>query len=118
MKNKICNLFIIAIIIAIIVIVVLIGIRYGGNYLNEKAVSASLIEIEETLQNAENDEGEVPTIEFKGYNIEGILEIPKINLKYPIIDHTNDETMKVSITKFAGPRAKRNRELYGCRTQQ
>ena len=33
------------------------------------------------------------------------IEIPKINIKYPIIDHTNEETMKVCITKFWGPQA-------------
>ena len=47
----------------------------------------------------------MPELEFKGYKIEGIIEIPKINIKYPIIDHTNEETMKVSITKFWGPQA-------------
>ena len=47
----------------------------------------------------------MPELEFKGYKVEGIIEIPKINIKYPIIDHTNEETMKVSITKFWGPQA-------------
>ena len=35
--------------------------------------------------------------------IEGIIEIPKINIKYPIINQTNEETMKLSVTKFWGP---------------
>jgi len=84
----------------------MIVIRYGGNYLNEKEVSSSLETIEEELNKEETQQSEsLPELEFKGYKIEGIIEIPKINIKYPIIDHTNEETMKVSITKFWGPQA-------------
>lgn len=104
--KKIYNLIIAVLIVALIVVVAMIVIRYGGNYLNEKEVSASLETIEEELNKEETQQSEsLPELEFKGYKIEGIIEIPKINIKYPIIDHTNEETMKVSITKFWGPQA-------------
>ena len=104
--KKVYNLIIAVLIVALIVVVALIVIRYGGNYLNEKEVSASLETIEEELNKEETQQSEsLPELEFKGYKIEGIIEIPKINIKYPIIDHTNEETMKVSITKFWGPQA-------------
>ena len=104
--KKIYNLIIAVLIVALIVVVAMIVIRYGGNYLNEKEVSSSLETIEEELNKEETQQSEsLPELEFKGYKIEGIIEIPKINIKYPIIDHTNEETMKVSITKFWGPQA-------------
>lgn len=104
--KKIYNLIIAVLIVALIVVVAMIVIRYGGNYLNEKEVSASLETIEEELNKEETQQSEsLPELEFKGYKVEGIIEIPKINIKYPIIDHTNEETMKVSITKFWGPQA-------------
>ena len=104
--KKIYNLIIAVLIVALIVVVAMIVIRYGGNYLNEKEVSASLETIEEELNKEETQQSEsLPELEFKGYKIEGIIEVPKINIKYPIIDHTNEETMKVSITKFWGPQA-------------
>lgn len=104
--KKVYNLIIAVLIVALIVVVAMIVIRYGGNYLNEKEVSASLETIEEDLNKEETQQSEsLPELEFKGYKIEGIIEIPKINIKYPIIDHTNEETMKVSITKFWGPQA-------------
>lgn len=104
--KKVYNLIIAVLIVALIVVVAMIVIRYGGNYLNEKEVSASLETIEEELNKEETQQSEsLPELEFKGYKIEGIIEIPKINIKYPIIDHTNEETMKVSITKFWGPQA-------------
>ena len=104
--KKVYNLLIAVLIVALIVVVAMIVIRYGGNYLNEKEVSSSLETIEEELNKEETQQSEsLPELEFKGYKIEGIIEIPKINIKYPIIDHTNEETMKVSITKFWGPQA-------------
>ena len=104
--KKVYNLIIAVLIVALIVVIAMIVIRYGGNYLNEKEVSASLTTIEEILNNKETEQLEsLPELEFKGYKVEGIIEIPKINIKYPIIDHTNEETMKVSITKFWGPQA-------------
>ena len=104
--KKVYNLIIAVLIVALIVVIAMIVIRYGGNYLNEKEVSASLATIEEELNRKETQQSEsLPELEFKGYKIEGIIEIPKINIKYPIIDHTNEETMKVSITKFWGPQA-------------
>ncbi len=104
--KKVYNLIIAVLIVALIVVIAMIVIRYGGNYLNEKEVSASLETIEEELNKEETQQSEsLPELEFKGYKVEGIIEIPKINIKYPIIDHTNEETMKVSITKFWGPQA-------------
>ena len=104
--KKVYNLIIAVLIVALIVVIAMIVIRYGGNYLNEKEVSASLTTIEEILNSKEAEQLEsLPELEFKGYKVEGIIEIPKINIKYPIIDHTNEETMKVSITKFWGPQA-------------
>ena len=104
--KKIYNLIIAMLIVALIIVVAMIIIRYGGNYLNEKEVSASLTTIEEELNKEETLQSEsLPELEFKGYIVEGIIEIPKINIKYPIIDHTNEETMKVCITKFWGPQA-------------
>ena len=104
--KKIYNIIIAVLIVALIVVIAMIVIRYGGNYLNEKEVSASLATIEEELNKEETQQSEsLPELEFKGYKVEGIIEIPKINIKYPIIDHTNEETMKVSITKFWGPQA-------------
>lgn len=104
--KKVYNLIIAVLIVALIVVIAMIVIRYGGNYLNEKEVSVSLETIEEKLNKEETQQSEsLPELEFKGYKVEGIIEIPKINIKYPIIDHTNEETMKVSITKFWGPQA-------------
>ena len=73
----------------------------------KREISKTLTTIEEELSNQSlNNENEVLDVEYKGYKIEGIIEIPEINIKYPIINETNEETMKISVTKFSGPQAK------------
>lgn len=104
--KKIYNLIIAVLIVELIVVIAMIILRYGGNHLNEKEVSASIVEIEEKLNEETTNKPEsLPELKFKEYKIEGIIEIPKIGIKYPVIDHTNEETMKVCITKFWGPQA-------------
>lgn len=104
--KKIYNLIIAILIVALIVVVTMIVIRYSGNFLNEKEVSASLSAIENEIDKSKTEKSNfLPEVEFKGYKVEGIIEIPKINIKYPIIDHTDEKTMMVSISKFWGPQA-------------
>lgn len=38
------------------------------------------------------------------YTVAGKIEIPKINIAYPIVKETSDEYLKVAPTKYAGPR--------------
>ena len=89
-------------IVALIIVVAMIIIRYGGNYLNEKDVSASLTTIEEELNKEETLKSEsLLELEFKGYKVEGIIEIPKINLKAPIAEGTEENTLNTKIGHFA-----------------
>ena len=77
MKNKICNLIITILVIALIVVIGMIIIRYGKNYLNEKEISKTLTTMEEELSNQSlNNENEILDVKYKGYKIEGIIEIP------------------------------------------
>lgn len=102
--KKIYNILLTVLIIAVIIVIAMIAIKYGKNQINEKEIKNTISELEEEIQ-SQKDNSEAENIEttYKGYNIEGILEIPKINIKYPILCETNDETMKISITKFWGP---------------
>ena len=102
--KKICNFMIIILVLALVIVLAMIIVKYGNNYKNEKEVSATLETIEQQLEEkSPEDEKELLDVEYKGYKIEGIIEIPKIDIKYPIINQTNEETMKLSITKFWGP---------------
>lgn len=102
-KSKIIDLVILILIIIVIVIGIVIYLKMQEN----KSVSAETSEVVktvETLQQETTEEAKQKLEEttIQGYNIEGIIEIPKIELKYPIINETNDKAMKVSVTKFCG----------------
>lgn len=83
----------ILVVIALIVLVA-ICIKYGKNKVNEK-------NLKEVISHIETKDFETVD-EINGYKIVGIIEIPKIGIKYPILSETNKESMKISITKFWG----------------
>ena len=107
-KNKLYNIILTILSILFILVVILIILKYGGIQKNKKElkISASNIikELEkENKENKDNNEKkEQIKIKHKGYNVVGIIKIPSINIEYPILENTNDETMKISITKFWG----------------
>lgn len=103
--KKVYNYIILLLVIALLIVGTMLIIKYGGNYKNEKEIKNSLYSITKAIEdNNTINEATSTNMVFKGYNVEGIIEIPKINIKYPIIDHTDEETMKVSVTKFWGPK--------------
>ena len=53
-------------------------------------------------QTEEINEKKFDMLEFKGYKVIGIIKIPAIDLEYPILEETTQETMKVSISRFWG----------------
>ena len=99
--KKIYNFLLIILIICAAVVGSMIFIKYYNNHINEKEITEKIIQIEDKLDNL--SETETINEQYEGYDIEGILEIPKIDIKYPILSTTTEETMKLSVTKFWGP---------------
>lgn len=106
MKLKIYKIIFTMLIIAVIIVIALIGIKYTKGQINDqeshKVVETfSRIVAEETSENQEN-------VTMNGYNVIGIVKIPKIDLEYPILDidtynpEETKEPMKISIVKYWG----------------
>ena len=102
--KKICDIILILLIIGAIIFGVIIGSEYLRREKNEDKLSAVVAQIESinTDTSKSNEENKQELIKVDGYDVEGIIEIPKINIKYPIVSKTSDEAMKVAITKFWG----------------
>ena len=67
---------------------------------NKELVSLFHNEIEE---NSKNDkEKKKVELTYKGYNVIGLIQIPAIDLEYPILDRTTKITMATSISRFSG----------------
>ena len=98
--KKLCDILLVLLIIVAIVVGILICNKYIGRQKNEKKLSEIVTAIENIdVAKAQKKQEE---IKVEGYDVEGIIEIPKINIKYPIVNETSDAAMKVSITKFWG----------------
>ena len=113
MKNnielKIYKAIFYMLLIAAIVVIGMIIFKYGSNQKNEiesqEAVAAfSNLDFSKN----EGESGSQKQLQYKGYDIIGIVKIPKINIEYPIleigdIDPENaKKPMKLSIIKYWG----------------
>lgn len=79
-------IFYMLLIVAIIVIGMIIY-KYGSNQINEKE-SQEVVEAFSNIDFSENNEEseQQSQLNYKGYNVIGIVKIPKINIEYPIIE--------------------------------
>lgn len=101
MKNKICNIILVILVIAFISIVLNIGIKYTKHRSNEEQLQDVVKEFKNELNTSDEETKEIK-LEYNGYNVVGIINIPKLGIEFPILDITNDDSMKVSVTKFWG----------------
>ena len=97
MKRKIYNIILILLIISAIIIGLLIFNKYYKEAKNEEQLSDFISELEK------KDEEDKKEYKYNGYSVVGTIEIPKINIKYPILSETTVQSMLVSVTKFWGP---------------
>ena len=99
--KKFINIFIILLVLAAIIVFGVIIYRYSQYQANSNAAVEVVAQIEKKFGEVSETNQKVE-IEYKRYKVIGIIEIPKINIKYPILNKTNDDAMKYSITKFSG----------------
>ena len=103
MKKKIYNINLIILALILLVVISIIAFKRINNQIKEKELINTVADIKVKLEEIKESENDEKTItKYKGYDIVGIIEIPKINIEYPIINQTSDETMALSITKFWG----------------
>lgn len=100
-KNLIVyKIFLIMLIIAgIIIFAIIFRKQYNDQVYDEEndEVTKNFHE----LQEAQNQEQPIE-LQMQSHKVIGIINIPAIDLEYPIIDKTTKETMRISISKFSG----------------
>ena len=106
-KLKIYNMIFYMLLIVAIIVIGMIIYKYGSNQINEKE-SQEVVEAFSNIDFSENNEEseQQSQLNYKGYNVIGIVKIPKINIEYPIIEigeidpEISKKTMKLSIIKY------------------
>ena len=97
--KKLCNILLILISLAILVVLILIVIKYTQNYKNEQEIVEVIANLDQTELQEEQEE---IIAEYDGYKIIGTIKISKIELEYPILEETTEQTMRKSVTYFWG----------------
>ena len=106
-KNKKMFLYKMLLILLIISAIVLGGIIFNKQhedfvYDSENKELVNLFH-EQEKENSKNDkENKQVDLKYKGYNVIGLIEIPAIDLEYPILEKTTKLTMATSISRFSG----------------
>ena len=103
MKQKIYqSIFIILCIIAVVLLVCIIK-KYGGRKINETKNQETLEVFSKiNVESTDNTEDTDNKVQMQGYDVIGVIKIPKINIEYPIvaIETSNPEETKKPM-KFA-----------------
>lgn len=96
-------ILVILVITALVLVVFVIKKNVESNKIENNTQSV-LQEIKKEKKSNPNDIDVIQEIdqEIEGYKVVGIINIPKINIEYPILEKTNKESLKLSITKFYG----------------
>ena len=104
-KNKYFIQFLVSIIISSIFILIFLYQIYNLNE-NEKLSQELLNNYSLTTLYQDNEPAEIErqsVVLVENPFVIGIIKISKINLNYPIISETNDDLLKISLCRFAGP---------------
>lgn len=95
-KIKISNILLVVFIIIAIVLTIILLIRYSERNKNEKAVREVVAEVKNI---SKTDQEEIPYIEYGGYQVIGTIQIDKIDIEYPILVESTEDSLNKSITR-------------------
>jgi sortase A len=126
--GKVLTVILAIVIIAIIVLLCFFGYDVYRKITTDRSASAVLDEFNESINKVANEtvensitEGELVTpilneelteqttstgnkkVTYKGYNVVGTIEIPAINLKYPILERATVDSIELSVAVLYGP---------------
>jgi len=100
-KLKIYKIIRFLLIVATLIVGILVSIKYIKINKNEKMLKDTMKSITTSCKESIEPIQEIDA-KIEGNKVVGIINIPKINLEYPILETTTIETLKLSITKFWG----------------
>lgn len=97
----------IILVILVITAIVLVTFIVKKNIENKKIENNAQEVLQEIKKEKTTPPNQIDVIqeideEIGGYKVIGIINIPKIEIEYPILEQTNKESLDLSITKFFG----------------
>lgn len=131
--SKVLTIILIIVIIAIIGILIFLGVDYYRKYYIDKEAGEAIDQFEEQVKNeviqnnniSDNSTGSGGIADpygnlvnetssdvggsneiskkYKGYDMLGYIEIPKTDIRYPVIDEVNPRALETSVARLHGP---------------
>ena len=86
-KIKISNILLLILVIIAIILIVTIGRIISDRNENDENLKQVISQVNENIQS--DASGEIPYIEYEGYQVIGTIQISKLDLEYPILIETN-----------------------------
>ena len=97
-KVKVSNILLLILVIIAIILIVTIGKIISNRNQNDENLKQVISQVNENIQT--DADGEIPYIEYQGYQVIGLIQISKINLEYPILIETTQDSLTKTITRF------------------
>ena len=97
-KIKISNILLLILVIIAIILIVTIGRIISDRNENDENLKQVISQVNENIQS--DASGEIPYIEYEGYQVIGTIQISKLDLEYPILIETTEDSLRKSITRF------------------
>ena len=103
-KITVYKIILIILVVTAIVLSILVVRKNIESKKIENNTQEVLQEIKKENKTTENQIDVIQEIDeqIDGYKVIGIINIPKLNIEYPILEKTNEHSLKLSITKFYG----------------
>lgn len=130
--GKVLTIILVIIIIAVVGLLGFLGYDVYQKFVVEKAAATVVGEFENAISNSTSDEDnnienvigdDTPVapilneeitestnsstgekkVTYKGYNVVGTIEIPAINLKYPVLERVTSDSIEISVAVLMGP---------------
>ena len=98
-KVKISNVLLLILIIIALILITVLGIKFYKRNENEKNIKEVVSQINENIEQKDTNE-QISYIDYQGYQVIGTIQIPKINIEYPILSETTKDSLNKSITRF------------------
>ena len=96
-KIKISSILLVILVIIAITLMVIITKKFSERNQNEKVLQEVIAKVEKVKK--EDEAKQIPYIEYEGYQVIGTIEIPKIDIKYPILIESNEDSLSKSVTR-------------------
>ena len=116
-KITVYRIILVILVITALVLATLVIRKNVENRKIENNTQAVLQEIKKGNKTTTNEIDVIQEIdeEIGGYKVIGIINIPKINIEYPILEKTNEQSLKLSITKFYGEKINQKGNVHHFR---